>query len=228
MLSSYLKEEVMFNRALVAVRQNLVAWLALFVALGGTSLAATHYVIMSTKQIKPSVLKQLKGNAGPPGSPGAQGAPGPKGEAGLNGETGPRGETGPKGQAGLSALSTLPAGQGESGEVAAVGSMPLKGQFIEDTVTFPVPLRETLPESHVIFTSTTTPVTHCSGQGHADAGYLCIYVTSKGDIEGTPLSLYFETSQSRGAGRAGFAAFFQVATAAAESWAEGTWTVTGS
>ena len=37
---------------------RLVAF-ALFVALGGTSLAASHSVITSTKQIKPSVLKSL-------------------------------------------------------------------------------------------------------------------------------------------------------------------------
>jgi hypothetical protein len=202
---------------------NVVATLALVFAMSGGALAAKHYLVNSSKQINPKVLRQLKGAAGPPGSPGATGGKGP---AGPKGETGPKGDTGPKGEAGLSALSTLPAGQSESGEVAAVGSNALKGQFIEDTVTFPVPLRETLPEGNVIFTRTTTPVTHCSGPGHADAGYLCIYVSSSGDIEPTPLSLYFETSQSRGAGRLGFAAFWQVATSGTESWAEGTWTVT--
>jgi len=49
----------MIHRIATAIRQNLVAWLALFVALGGTSLAASHYVITSTKQIKPSVLKSF-------------------------------------------------------------------------------------------------------------------------------------------------------------------------
>ena len=49
----------MTNRIVVAIRKNLVAWLALFVALGGTSLAASHYALTSTKQIKPSVLKSF-------------------------------------------------------------------------------------------------------------------------------------------------------------------------
>ncbi len=43
-----------------AVRRNVVAWLALFVALGGTGIAASQYVITSTAQIKPSALRQLR------------------------------------------------------------------------------------------------------------------------------------------------------------------------
>jgi Collagen triple helix repeat (20 copies) len=216
---------------------NVTATLALVFAMSGGALAANHYLINSTKQINPKVLKKLKGEAGKTGPPGSQGSAGavgaqgpaggagPRGETGPKGETGPNGETGPKGEAGLSALSTLPAGQSESGEVAAVGSMPNLGNVIEGTVTFPVPLHETLNEAHVIFTKTGTPVTHCSGQGNADPGYLCIYVTATGNV-GTPLTLYFETSQTRGAGRLGFAAFWPVTTAGIEAWAEGTWTVT--
>ena len=48
------------DRILSAVRGNIVAWLALFVALGGTSLAASHYLITSTKQIKPSVISAIR------------------------------------------------------------------------------------------------------------------------------------------------------------------------
>lgn len=89
----------------------IVACLALFVALGGTGLAATHYLITSTGQIKPSVLKQLRGPTvsfaqdGPQGATGPSGAPGlpgPRGEGeqGTPGHQGPAGSTGPAGPTG--------------------------------------------------------------------------------------------------------------------------------
>lgn len=61
---------------------TVIASLALFFALGGSALAAHHYLITSTGQIKPSVLSKLKGHAGPAGTQGAQGAPGAQGPAG--------------------------------------------------------------------------------------------------------------------------------------------------
>jgi hypothetical protein len=78
----------MIQRTIRAIRGNLVAWLALFVALGGTSLAASHYVIGSTKQINPKVLKKLKGNIGPKGPKGPTGATGANGATGATGATG--------------------------------------------------------------------------------------------------------------------------------------------
>jgi hypothetical protein len=55
---------------------NIVSTLALVLALGGGSAyAAKHYLITSTKQIKPSVLKSLRGH----GTTGKVGATGPGG-----------------------------------------------------------------------------------------------------------------------------------------------------
>jgi Collagen triple helix repeat (20 copies) len=85
----------MIARIAKSLRQNVVAWLALFVALGGTSMAASHYVINSTKQISPSVLKQLHSASG---AKGASGTRGPAGERGATGATGERGELGPAGK----------------------------------------------------------------------------------------------------------------------------------
>ncbi len=70
---------------------NVVATLALVFAMSGGALAAKHYLINSTKQINPKVLKKLKGNAGKTGATGPAGAPGKEGAKGTQGVEGPRG-----------------------------------------------------------------------------------------------------------------------------------------
>ena len=57
----------------------IVACLALFTASTGTSIAARHYLITSTKQIKPSVIKKLHGAKGAKGAAGVAGAAGAAG-----------------------------------------------------------------------------------------------------------------------------------------------------
>ncbi len=90
---------------------TVIASLALVFAMAGGAYAASKYVITSTKQIKPSVLKSLQGKAGPAGpvgpagaagagavgAQGAQGAQGPPGPAGANGEKGEKGAPGTPG-----------------------------------------------------------------------------------------------------------------------------------
>ena len=68
---------------------SIVATLALSIALGGSAIAADHYLITKTGQIKPSVLKKLKGNTGATGATGAPGAAGPQGPSGPQGPAGP-------------------------------------------------------------------------------------------------------------------------------------------
>jgi hypothetical protein len=58
---------------------TVIACLALFMASTGTSIAASHYLITSTKQIKPSVIKKLHGAKGATGATGATGAAGAAG-----------------------------------------------------------------------------------------------------------------------------------------------------
>ena len=88
------------------LRQHFVAYLALFVALGGTSMAAANALVpknsVGTAQvINHSLLKKdfksgqlprgARGPAGPRGLAGAQGAAGPAGPAGAAGAQGPPG-----------------------------------------------------------------------------------------------------------------------------------------
>lgn len=68
---------------------TVIALIALFFAFGGSALAAGHYLINSTSQIRPSVLRKLHGPAGQPGAPGPAGAPGAAGAPGPQGSPGP-------------------------------------------------------------------------------------------------------------------------------------------
>jgi hypothetical protein len=79
----------------------VVAMLALFVAMGGSAVAAHHFLITSPHQIKPSVLRALKGAKGPAG------AAGPAGPAGPQGPSGATGAQGPAGPVNLSALTIV-------------------------------------------------------------------------------------------------------------------------
>ncbi len=76
---------------------NVAATLAMVFAMSGGAYAASKYVITSTKQISPKVLKTLVTKAGPAGPAGAVG---PAGPAGPSGPTGATGLTGAEGTAG--------------------------------------------------------------------------------------------------------------------------------
>lgn len=82
---------------------NVASTLALFIAIGGGTAwaAAHHYLITSTSQIKPKVLKKLHGARGPKGKTGAAGARGANGSNGAAGATGPTGAAGPAGIVGV-------------------------------------------------------------------------------------------------------------------------------
>jgi hypothetical protein len=181
---------------------NAAATLALVLAMGGGALAATHYLITSTKQISPHVLSQLRGRQGargktgkqgargktgkhgPRGTPGGprgrKGAEGPQGPPGLPGTQGPVGATGPRGpkgaqgEPGPGALNPLPSGSSESGLYSAnVGASPPKVEF--DSVTLPVVLAEFIPKEHVAYVPAGASKPGCEKAGTAARGFLCIY-----------------------------------------------------
>ena len=75
---------------------NIAVTLALVFAMSGGAYAAGKYLITSTKQISPKVLKTLKGAKGANGSNGANGTNGTNG-TGAAGAVGPQGPAGPGG-----------------------------------------------------------------------------------------------------------------------------------
>lgn len=78
---------------------NVAATLALVFAMSGGALAASKYLITSTKQISPKVVKALKGKAGPQGLLGKEGTAGKEGKEGKPGEPGKEGKEGVPGTA---------------------------------------------------------------------------------------------------------------------------------
>jgi hypothetical protein len=61
------------------------------------------------------------------------------------------------------------------------GTNGYDGAYADAYATFPVPLASGLDGAHTIYVSRSS-ATHCSGPGHADPGYLCVY---QGDINNT-------------------------------------------
>jgi hypothetical protein len=115
---SAIRRRLHFSPAMV------IAGLALVFAMSGGAYAAKKYLITSTKQISPKVLKQLQGKAGLAGAPGvagAQGVQGPAGPAGPAGAGGAKGETGPAGARGEKGVTGAAGAKGATGASGATG-----------------------------------------------------------------------------------------------------------
>jgi hypothetical protein len=138
---------------------NVAATLALFLALGGgTAWAAHHYLITSTNQIKPSVLKSLRGYRGYRGYRGVAGVAGVAGASGTTGFT-----------------STVPSGKTEVGTWAGnIGASTSSPYYIP--VSFNIPLAAKPVTTFVAVggaASAACPGTVANPQ--AASGNFCIY-----------------------------------------------------
>ena len=212
----------MFPRRLPSP-STLLALAALVMATTGSAIAAKHYLITSTKQIKPSVLTQLKGKRGPRGLQGPQGLQGATGTAGAAGTNGTNGTNGSDGL-GLTEDQTLPSGKTET------GSYVLKLNNNADQGAVALPMRPKLPAemdpAHVNTTTSGTPTTHCTGTATAptaEPGYLCIYETSRANM--TTLGI-FKIDKSSGNGVGVHGASIYYSATAAGALVQAVWAVT--
>ena len=177
---------------------GVVALLALVFAMGGGAYAAGRYVITSTKQISPKVLKALAGKPGTAGANGAQGQPGSAGSQGPAGPAGQKGEsgaTGPQGPAGAAGKN------GENGTTGFAKVLPSKAtetgtwsfstpnpSYLFISLSFPIQLAEALgaTQVHYVFADgkelnvkkeLVSPA-DCPGsvaEPEAAPGHLCVY-----------------------------------------------------
>lgn len=199
---------------------NIVATLALVFAMSGGALAASKYLITSTKQISPKVIKKLKGKEGPAGKTGPQGAPGAPGAAGKEGAAGKN----------LTAETPLPSGQSESGAFSASGGYdPGTGGksfgWIGAGITYVQPLATAIEASHIIDVQG-GKTTECPGPGQAQQGYLCLYDYIASDVgTGYGYSSNAELDLPSGAPSPGVVLYWPV-TAAGEPYSGGVYTVT--
>src|SRR5579862_4067412 len=101
---------------------TVIAGLALVFAMSGGAYAAKKYLITSTKQISPSVLKALQGKAGAAGAQGAAGPAGPVGPAGPAGKDGANGTNGANGKDGVAGKDGATGKTGTTGPAGKEGS----------------------------------------------------------------------------------------------------------
>ena len=123
------------------VRHNVIGYLALFIALGGTSYAAVEIPMGSvgTPQLRNGAVTASKvrahsllasdfatghlhaGVAGPAGAVGARGPVGPQGAPGPQGIAGPKGDAGPMGDPGLQGAAGPQGPAGPEGPAGPAG-----------------------------------------------------------------------------------------------------------
>jgi Collagen triple helix repeat (20 copies) len=172
---------------------NVALTLALVFAMSGGAFAAGHYLITSTKQISPKVLKALRGSVGANGAQGAVGPAGPAGPAGPQGPVGANGAPGAPGKEGA------PGKDGKNGETGFTEALPsektemgtwslavppvnptIGSSVARASISFVIPLEAT-PKAHFLKVEE-GGTAECPGTAEnpqAAPGNLCVYAGSE-------------------------------------------------
>lgn len=218
------------------LRRNTIALLALFLALSGTTYAASTLLprnsvgtaqlkngAVTKKKINKKTIKALKGNRGPRGLTGAQGAPGPKGTTGAQGVQGIQGPPGPF-------PDPLAAGKTVRGTFGDIDTAASGGEVILAPIAFGFRLA-TAPVGRYVPVGTTPPA-QCPGtvtNPQAAPGNLCVYESTGSNLQATRgvcndelsgCGASFGVANREGAGIVAFAA------AAGSAQVFGSWAVT--
>jgi hypothetical protein len=215
---------------------NVMATVAVFIALGGASYAAVVLPKNSvgSKQIKNGQIKtaDLANNAvtspkvkdgsllsadfapgqlvaGAPGATGAQGLKGDKGDPGTNGTNGTD----------LTFDQDLASGKTLTGLYGAGGG-GASGYGV-DAITFRPRLPAAVPSTNVHYITGTSGA-NCPGDGSAAAGHMCLYETFSSGATFT--SVFQGSSTTPGAGKQGMFLYFSTTAATSNIW--GTWAYT--
>ena len=173
---------------------NVMATMALFVALGGTSYAAVqlskgevkrkHLAKNSvvSKKVKNGSLKAtdfkpgelVAGAPGPIGPAGPAGPQGPKGDQGVQGAKGDTGDIGPAGPF----PNALPSGKTIMGVYDMEGTAAAAGGLLTSDISFLYPVEGSLSRVYVKSGATHVSCTGTAANPTAPAGFLCVYEAS--------------------------------------------------
>jgi hypothetical protein len=167
---------------------NVTATLAIVLSMSGSAVAANHYLLSSSKQISPRLIHKLKGNTGPTGPTGQQGPAGPMGKEGKQGPAGKN----------LTAETPLPSGESESGFYGGAAGSSTSG-YIGTAISYVQPLATAIANGNIVWNKAGTTSVHCSGYGHADPGYVCLYDNEELNVSGTAFYSTGFSSPSAGA-----------------------------
>jgi Collagen triple helix repeat (20 copies) len=244
---------------------GVIAMIALVFAMLGGAYAATQparqykkkgYVITKLNQIKPSVQKQLKGEAGPPGpvgpagSGGVAGKEGQRGERGEAGQNGTDGEDGEDGEDGVCSVSQpeciLPPEATETGSWFGRGGTFGEGLEAYFPISFPIPLTAGLDSNHVHYIAPNgkennpggepviTPIDCGSGiepgvnaaNPQANPGHLCVYAAKQNNATTVNLAFRDPATATSINGSSANGTLLEIITEGSSSYAYGTWAVT--